>query len=424
MQPKGLEFKTRLRQASTFVIMLIVLLSLLANARPGTASADSVSGIGMPSDTLTIKVGYFGGPYYTKKVYTVSDLEAMPQVQQAYTFIDNMPSVCIDSAKGVKLTGLLGDAGIDANSVEVFYFYATDVKKGWYECLPKSFLLDTTRYYYPNLPAHWDSNTQSSIPGAVYEAIRVDPVIAIQDNWQRFVISPDFTRMTGDNRFRLVFGQNDTSAHTASRSVKWVHAIEVMLGGTPPSGVTLDQDMVKLKVGSTVQLTATVGPEEATDKSVTWSSSNPGVATVGNNGLVMVVDPGTAVITVSTVVGNLTAACVVNNPSQGGGQSVGSAGSSNNGAPGNPTEPSAPEANRHYLAEKDAATVVVKSPGVPLQEAGSQPWRVFEMSADAVPLQMQKEQNSLDVYAVVIFLILFLLGSGRRYMEYTREVAR
>ncbi len=47
---------------------------------------------GNPSATLTIKAGYFGSPYNTMKVFTFNDLEAMAQVQQAYTFIDSMPA--------------------------------------------------------------------------------------------------------------------------------------------------------------------------------------------------------------------------------------------------------------------------------------------------------------------------------------------
>ncbi|TEB07063.1 Kappa-carrageenase precursor [Pelotomaculum schinkii] len=412
MRLKGLKFKYVSQKAVVLVVMSTLLLSLLWMAKPGTASADSGS-IGVPADTLTIKVGYFGGPYYTKKVYTASDLDAMPQVQQAYTFIDNMPAVVIDSAKGIKLTDLLADAGIDVNSVEAFYFYATDTKVGWYQCLPKSYLLDTARYYYPNLPTHWDSDTHSSIPGAVYGAIRVAPIIATRDNWQRFATAPDFSVNDTSTRFRLLFGQDDTNTRTAFRSVKWVHAIEVMLGGTPPSGVTLDQGMVNLKVGSTVQLTATVGPDDATDKSVTWSSSDTSVATVDNNGLVTVVGQGTATITVSTVVGNMTATCIVNDPNQdAGAQTIvpTSAGPEKDGSQGALSQ-------QQYLTEKTESVAGVNS-----SRAGSQPWRVYEMSADAVPLQKQKEQNNLDIYAAMIFLCLFLLGAGRRYAEYAKEI--
>jgi hypothetical protein len=410
MQPKLLKLKIILRQVITFLIMLVLPLGLFASAMTATASADSSLKTGVPSDTLTIKVGYFGGPYYTKKVYTVGDLEAMPQVQQAYTLIDNMPSVCIDSAKGVKLTVLLEDSGIDVNSVEAFYFYSTDIKKGWYECLPKSFLLDANRYYYPNLPEHWDSSSQVSIPGAVYGAVRVDPVIAIQDNWQRFAVSPDFSRMNGDSRFRLVFGQDDTSSRTAARSVRWVHAVEVMLGGMPPAGVTLDQDVVNLKVGSTFGLTATVSPDETPDKNVNWVSSDTGVAKVDENGTVTVVGSGTAVITVSTIVGNMTDTCTVNSTGNNDDGHGFSAGYQNNDA----------QEQRHQL-KKENKTAGLTGLNVSIKQSGSQPWRIFEMSADAVPLQREKEQNNLDICVAVIILVLFLFGSGTRYVEYMRE---
>jgi hypothetical protein len=413
MYLKWLELKFRHRQDLAIVILLTILLSLFIIVRPNTASADYSGKTGVPSDTLTIKVGYFGGPYYTKKVYKISDLEAMPQVQQAYTFIDRMPAVCIDSARGVRLSDLLADAGIDVNSVETFYFYATDIKNGWYVCLPKSYLLDTKRYYYPKLPEFWDPNSESTIPGAVYGAVRVETIMAIEDNWQRFDTAPDFSNMSGDSRFRLVFGQDDTFTCTASRSARWVHAIEVMLGGTPPTGVILDQDMLNLKVGSTFHLKATVAPFEATDKSVTWSSSDASVATVDNDGIVTVVGQGSATITVSTVIGNMTATCAVNDPNQvAGEQSV-----MPTGAGSEKNEVQETHGARQYLTEKEFSAASITP-----ELSGSQPWRVFKMSADAVPLQKQKEHSRLDFYTAVIFLSLLLLGAGKRYAEYIREI--
>ena len=60
----------------------------------------------------------------------------------------------------------------------------------------------------------------------------------------------------------------------------------------------------------TSQLTATVLPEDATDKEIAWSSSNDAVATVDRNGLVTAVSEGTATIT-ATASNGLTAACTV-----------------------------------------------------------------------------------------------------------------
>lgn len=73
--------------------------------------------------------------------------------------------------------------------------------------------------------------------------------------------------------------------------------------------VELSQTALILNEGETATLTATVKPDEAVDKSVTWSSDNTGVATVAN-GTVTAKAEGTATVTVATVNGK-TAACVV-----------------------------------------------------------------------------------------------------------------
>ena len=77
-----------------------------------------------------------------------------------------------------------------------------------------------------------------------------------------------------------------------------------------PTGVTLNKSSLNLQIGGNETLTATVVPANASDKSVTWSSSNTNVATV-SNGKVSGVAAGTATITVTTVDGNKTATCTV-----------------------------------------------------------------------------------------------------------------
>ncbi|MDE6649416.1 MAG: Ig-like domain-containing protein [Muribaculaceae bacterium] len=74
------------------------------------------------------------------------------------------------------------------------------------------------------------------------------------------------------------------------------------------TGITLSQTEATIEEGKTATLTATVAPENATDKTVTWSSSNEAVATV-KDGVVTAVKPGTAVIT--AVAGDETAECTV-----------------------------------------------------------------------------------------------------------------
>ena len=93
-----------------------------------------------------------------------------------------------------------------------------------------------------------------------------------------------------------------------------------------PTGVTLNKTELSLTVGSSEQLTATVAPAEADNKSVTWTSSNPAVATVDASGNVTAVGTGTATITVTTADGGKTATCTVTVRSNSGSSGSGSSG--------------------------------------------------------------------------------------------------
>ena len=79
----------------------------------------------------------------------------------------------------------------------------------------------------------------------------------------------------------------------------------------PVTGVTLSQPAVTLDIDQSITLTATVAPENATNKAVTWASDKTDVATVDANGKVTAVAAGTANITVTTADGGKTATCAV-----------------------------------------------------------------------------------------------------------------
>ena len=76
------------------------------------------------------------------------------------------------------------------------------------------------------------------------------------------------------------------------------------------TGVSLNKSSVTIEAGLTETLTATVSPENATNKNVTWTTSNASVATVVD-GVVTAVAPGSAVITVTTEDGGHKASCTV-----------------------------------------------------------------------------------------------------------------
>lgn len=77
------------------------------------------------------------------------------------------------------------------------------------------------------------------------------------------------------------------------------------------TGVHLSDTAKTLNLESRALLTATVEPDNAANKNVTWSSSNENVATVDENGLVTAVGTGMAEITAETEDGGYTASCIV-----------------------------------------------------------------------------------------------------------------
>ncbi|WFZ22211.1 Ig-like domain-containing protein [Citrobacter portucalensis] len=77
------------------------------------------------------------------------------------------------------------------------------------------------------------------------------------------------------------------------------------------TGATVAPTTANIAAGATQQLTATVAPADATDKSGAWSSSDQTKATVNASGLVTGVATGTATITFTTTDGGKTANCAV-----------------------------------------------------------------------------------------------------------------
>ncbi|MDR0699473.1 MAG: Ig-like domain-containing protein [Tannerella sp.] len=89
-------------------------------------------------------------------------------------------------------------------------------------------------------------------------------------------------------------------------------AVQPGVATHPVTGVTLNHTTAELTVGQTLALTATVAPPDATNKTVTWTSSAPSVASVNNAGVVTALSAdGTAVIIASTADGGFTATCAV-----------------------------------------------------------------------------------------------------------------
>ncbi len=101
------------------------------------------------------------------------------------------------------------------------------------------------------------------------------------------------------------------------------------------TGVSLDKSALSLSTGSVARLTALLSPENATDKSMSWASNNPAVASVDSSGNITAASAGTAVITVTAADGGYTASCTVTvRKSTGGSSGGGNTGSGSSGSTG------------------------------------------------------------------------------------------
>lgn len=115
----------------------------------------------------------------------------------------------------------------------------------------------------------------------------------------------------GEHEFEL--GNRLVNSITLEGVIKRVVIQKVEVVVTPPSidleTISLNHTTANLFVGDTLQLTPTFTPNNASDKSVTWSSSNTSVATVNNDGLVTTIGVGNVRISVKNSDETVSAYC-------------------------------------------------------------------------------------------------------------------
>ncbi|MCQ2959050.1 MAG: glycosyl hydrolase family 8 [Bacteroidales bacterium] len=145
--------------------------------------------------------------------------------------------------------------------------------------------------------------------------------VKVKDYKTNYETTPKFTYTSSDKDVVRVDSKGlltirgdgtATITVTASDNCELSKECEVTVSSSvvPVTGVELDKSTETVSVGEKVTLKAIVSPSDATDKSVTWSSSKESVATVVD-GVVTAVDAGEAVITVTTKDGGETATCTI-----------------------------------------------------------------------------------------------------------------
>ncbi len=246
MQLKQIDSKHRTKRLFSCLAMLTMLFSFLWMALPGTASAG-----GIPAASLTVKLN--GA---TVATYPISDLENMTQVTQGYSSIDSMPAPCLTAARGVMVADILTKTGIDVNSVQNIKFKSTD---GYTLQLTKQYLLDTARYYYPNITPSWDTENNRPDDTVLNGGIQVEPILALVSYYERFGDEPRFGLMDNSCSLRLCFGQdpNNIADITSSKFAKYVNEIDVDGDLPAATAPVLTADTVDNTVGRPVTLAFT-----------------------------------------------------------------------------------------------------------------------------------------------------------------------
>jgi len=169
-----------------------------------------------------------------------------------------------------------------------------------------------TVYFYK--PSAWGTAIKIYWWSAVPTGILADGVwpgaamTSVGSNWYSYT----FTNITSTN---LIF--NDGTSQTADLNragtgwymgTTWYNTQPALVAVT---GVTVSPTSGTIATGATIQLTPTVSPTNANDKTVSWTSSNTGIASVSTSGLVTGVGGGSAVITVKTTDGGKTATSTI-----------------------------------------------------------------------------------------------------------------
>ena len=149
-----------------------------------------------------------------------------------------------------------------------------------------------------------------------------DVYVVVESYETNYETTPSFNFESSDRTIVRVDGEGSLTPRKVGDAIVTVTAndacaksvecaVSITKASVPVTGVSLDKTTLTLTEGETATLVATVAPDDATEKSVTWSTSNDKAATVDNNGKVTAVAAGSATITVKTTDGEKTATCEV-----------------------------------------------------------------------------------------------------------------
>ncbi|WP_411678827.1 cell wall-binding repeat-containing protein [Clostridium thailandense] len=177
-------------------------------------------------------------------------------------------------------------------------------------------LLASTNNPIPEVKVNSESKPNVAVQGK-FEKISVEKEATIEAN------SAQISKISADADVTIKFNDNtsavgsiekakDANVDCKDKDGKDITTIPTEEKQTTSvTGITLDKTSSSLEVKDTLHLTATIQPDNATNKSVTWTSSDTSIATVDANGKITAVKEGNATIVATTADGQKTASCIV-----------------------------------------------------------------------------------------------------------------
>ena len=180
-------------------------------------------------------------------------------------------------------------------------------------------------------------NTKTNAAGATALETAKANLLTTTKNYVQFLLDTAKDITVGDVTYRIPADVYNTAKDAIANATTvadvlsaYNTALEAQVEVTPVTGVSVTPAQATIRVGNTTTIKAIVTPDDATEKAVTWTSSDDTVATVDSNGVVTGVKVGTATITATTIDGSFAATCEVNvnrkhsssSSSGGGGSSV------------------------------------------------------------------------------------------------------
>ncbi len=212
-----------------------------------------------PPDTLKVYAQYWGDPDSAKllKEFSRAELDALSYSEIGYEGyycnVTNVNTVMRIHARGFKLAEFLsGQVGLDLNSIRQLDFHTTDVAAdARFVSKGREELLDSSRYYYPNLipNSHMDEESNERVvddaEAASEGAVQVPTIIATVQYATKNPNDDLTGEMTADTSFRLCAGHPDSElwngqnlTKSSFESAKWIDEIYVVLAGAPPEEPT------------------------------------------------------------------------------------------------------------------------------------------------------------------------------------------